>query len=144
MVYKREDNMEWKEFCKLINVAWKIDKKNRNMRYNNIYAILNEVQPDNDNLVLSLKADCESEIQATSILTFLATMFTIAIGFLSTFLNQELKNDNLKGIVVDGSLIIFLITIIGIIIICLVRIIKKYKFILCVIDNFEKNKCSKS
>jgi hypothetical protein len=132
--------MDWKEFIKMLNVAWKIDRKNQNFRYNNIYTVLNELHHDENNIIPSLKAFYNSEIQLLSLLTLFAAIFSIGTGFISSYLGDALKNKDIINVAVYSLLLIFDLSVIASVTFYLMKALKKYKFILCVVEDFEKRK----
>ncbi len=132
--------MEWDEFIKAINSAWDNNKKNSKLRFNGVYKIFEQIQPDKDNLLQALKASCSSELQVAQTLNIYVLMITIGFGILTLLLNYALsKNDNYSAIVYIILIGITLISL-GIITIIMLGGAKKSRFIISVIEIYESDK----
>lgn len=131
--------MEWDELIKGINHEWNKNKKNAKLKFNGIYKLIEQMQPDNNNLLQALKSECRSELEVAKALDFLVAILALAFGILTIFLSYALTTKDIMSFTVYGLLIIFALIII---LLCAFKILKgakQAKFVLCVIETFESD-----
>lgn len=132
------NNMEWAEFYSMIISEWDKNKKNSKLKYNAIHNIFKDVQPDDNNLISSLRAEVESELQVTGLFALLATLVTITSGFITNNFFSSSSSKEFLDTIVFASILLFLVIGICCLTIKFFRLLKRYKFILCIIEDFQK------
>ncbi len=119
-------------------------KKDYNDRYNNIYKQVEKLYKDTDienrnNLFQSLKAEYNAEIQLSGTIAILTSCLAFITSLISAFLSNELRSDRLSGILVYSGLLFIIFIAFALLYFNHVLVIKKSKFILTVIDDYEKS-----
>lgn len=130
------NNMEWKQFKYLIYSKFKANKNDRSKTYNDIYNILDKVQPDDGRLISTLRADAESDIQLLGSISLQINFILFIAGFIGNIILDKNNDFDILSLILltcGFFIIIFLVAISNFM---LNNIIKRYKFVLCIIDDF--------
>lgn len=133
-----EESLTWKKFRKDIKSIWK-SKKSKAEKYDQMYDILKKSKEQNSNFVSVLKADIESEIQVTTTTALLTALFTFVSKFLVDNFQNAIKVKVLEDAILQAILLSFVLIVFGCISVATMSRLKKLKFILCLIQDYEKD-----